>query len=110
MSDPDPGGPQTPSRTRFWMPAVIASMVMAAVINGSVVDGVTLFSSGSSLSMDERRRLALKLKDAVETTILLVRNGVHGARTSVTPMGSDISHSGSFLIQQSENASAVTER
>ncbi|KYH27364.1 putative multidrug resistance protein MdtD [Halalkalicoccus paucihalophilus] len=28
MSDPDPGGPQTPSRTRFWMPAVIASMSM----------------------------------------------------------------------------------
>ncbi|WP_155828814.1 hypothetical protein [Halalkalicoccus jeotgali] len=28
MSDPDPRGPQTPSRTRFWMLIVIASRGM----------------------------------------------------------------------------------
>jgi len=46
----------------------VAGSVQLSRFYGSVVDGVTLLTSGTTLSAADRRQLAVRVEDAVETT------------------------------------------
>ncbi|KYH27365.1 major facilitator superfamily protein [Halalkalicoccus paucihalophilus] len=56
------------SQLGYAFGTAVAGSIQLGVFYGSVVDGVTLVSSGEEVSGDERRRLAVKLEDALETT------------------------------------------
>ena len=68
QSDVSSGVINSVSQLGYAFGTAVAGSVLLAQFYGSVVDSVTQLQSGTSVSVDTRRQLAVKLEDALETT------------------------------------------
>jgi len=68
FSDVSSGVINSLSQLGYAFGTAVAGSVQLSRFYGSVVDGVTLLTSGTTLSAADRRQLAVRVEDAVETT------------------------------------------
>jgi hypothetical protein len=68
FSDVSSGVINSISQLGYAFGTAVAGSLQLSVFYASVVDGVTLYATGGSVTGDERQQLALQLEDAVETT------------------------------------------
>jgi hypothetical protein len=68
FSDVSSGVINSISQLGYAFGTAVAGSLQLSVFYASVVDGVTLYATGESVTGDDRQQLAVQLEDAVETT------------------------------------------